>query len=373
MGTAVVTGAAGGIGRALARRLAATGLQVHLSDISDTADLAAEVGGSAHTVDVSSPQDMERLAAATGDAEVVCLNAGVVGTSMGPPWEAPPEEWQHLLGVNLLGVVNGLRAFVPGMVARERPGRILVTASLAGLVTFPGGGAYAATKHALVAVAEQAALALRDTPVSVTLLCPALVRSGMSETGEDPDVVAAQALDAAAAGRFLVVPDEWRDAVRARAEGLVAGAAPTLPAPAPAAATRATDRVRQLRVVVEAEDYDEAVRFYRDRLGLPEELQVHSSEGEKVTILDAGRATLELSNPAQVDMIDRVEVGHRVSPHVRVAFEVTDAAAATVALVDAGAHLVAAPTRTPWDSLNARLEGPAGLQLTLFEELADGD
>lgn len=131
-------------------------------------------------------------------------------------------------------------------------------------------------------------------------------------------------------------------------------------------------RVLQMRVVVEASDYDEALAFYRDALGGTTELQVHGEGGEKVTILEVGRATLELSNPAQVDMIDRVEVGHRVSPHVRVAFEVTDAAAATEALVDAGARLVAPPTRTPWDSLNARLEGPAGLQLTLFEELAEG-
>ena len=371
MGTAVVTGAAGGIGRALARRLAATGHQVHLADIFDTADLASEVGGVAHAVDVSAPEDLDRLAEAAGDAEVVCLNAGVVGASMGSPWEVPAEEWQRLLGVNLLGVVNGLRSFVPRMLAGGRPGRIVITASLAGLVTFPGGGAYAATKHALVAVAEQAALALAVTPVSVTLLCPALVRSGMSETGADPDDVAAEVLDAAAAGRFLVVPEEWRDAVTARAEALVAGAAPTVPAPAPEAAAPAADRVRQLRVVVEAEDYDEAVRFYRDRLGLLEELQIHGDGGENVTILQAGRATLELSNPAQVTMIDRVEVGHRVSPHVRVAFEVGDAAAETETLVDAGARLVAPPTRTPWDSLNARLEGPAGLQLTLFEELGD--
>ena len=366
MGTAVVTGAAGGIGQSLARRLAATGHQVHLADLADTADLATEVGGVAHVVDVSRPEDMQRLAAAAVDAEVVCLNAGIVGTSLGAPWEVPHEEWQRLLGVNLLGVVNGLRAFVPAMVARDRPSRIVVTASLAGLVTFPGGGAYAATKHALVAVAEQAALALRDTPVSVTLLCPALVRSGMSEEGEDPDLVASRALAAAEEGRFLVVPREWEPSLVARATRLVSGVAPVQPEPGWATA------VRQMRVVVEASDYDEAVRFYRDALGGTTELQVHGEGGEKVTILEVGRATLELSNPAQVDMIDRVEVGHRVSPHVRVAFEVTDAAAATDALVDAGARLVAPPTRTPWNSLNARLEGPADLQLTLFEELADG-
>ena len=363
MRTAVVTGAAGGIGAALARRLADTGHQVHLADLADTAALATMIGGVAHSVDVTRPTDMDRLAATAADAEVVCLNAGVVGASMGAPWEAPPEEWQRLLDVNLLGVVNGLRAFVPAMLAREQPGRLIITASLAGLVTFPGGGAYAATKHALVAVAEQAALALRDTRLSVTLLCPALVRSGMSPTGEQPDDVAARVLAAAEDGRFLVVPPEWEPAVVTRAKQLVAGAAPELPA-------SGTGRsVRQMRVVVEAPDYDEALAFYRDALGTRQELQVNGEAGERVTILDAGRATLELSNPAQIDMIDRVEVGQRVSPHIRMAFEVTDAAAATQALTNAGARLVAPPTLTPWNSVNARLEGPAGLQLTLFEEL----
>jgi catechol 2,3-dioxygenase-like lactoylglutathione lyase family enzyme len=128
-------------------------------------------------------------------------------------------------------------------------------------------------------------------------------------------------------------------------------------------------RVLQMRLVVEASDYDEAVRFYRDVLGAPEELRVDGEAGESVTILEVGRATLEISNPAQVDMIDRVEVGHRVSPHLRVAFEVADAEAVTERLVDAGAELVAAPTRTPWQALNARLQAPGDLQITLFQEL----
>jgi uncharacterized glyoxalase superfamily protein PhnB len=131
----------------------------------------------------------------------------------------------------------------------------------------------------------------------------------------------------------------------------------------------AAGRVLQLRLVVETEDYDTAVAFYRDVLGAVEELSVHGEQGEKVTILDVGRATLELSNPAQVTMIDKVEVGRRVSPRLRVAFEVSDAEAVTRELVEAGAELVAAPTVTPWDSLNARLEAPAGLQLTVFQEL----
>ena len=127
--------------------------------------------------------------------------------------------------------------------------------------------------------------------------------------------------------------------------------------------------VLQMRLVVEADDYDEAVRFYRDVLGGRQELQVHGDDGERVTILDVGRATLELSSPEQVDMIDRVEVGRRVSPRLRVAFEVADAQDVTDRLATAGASVVAPPTRTPWDSLNARLEAPGGLQVTVFEEL----
>jgi catechol 2,3-dioxygenase-like lactoylglutathione lyase family enzyme len=128
-----------------------------------------------------------------------------------------------------------------------------------------------------------------------------------------------------------------------------------------------------MRLVVETPDYDEALSFYRDVLGAREELTVHGDNGEKVTILDVGRATLELSNPAQVEYIDEVEVGRRrVSPRLRVAFEVADAETVTNDLVAAGAELVAPPTRTPWNSLNARLEAPASLQLTVFEELDPG-
>ena len=130
-----------------------------------------------------------------------------------------------------------------------------------------------------------------------------------------------------------------------------------------------TGRVLQLRLVVEADDYDQAVAFYRDVLGLREELVVESKGGAKVTIFEVGRATLELSNPAQVAMIDNVEVGRRVSPRLRVAFEVADAGAVTDDLVEGGAELIAAPTVTPWQSLNSRLSAPADLQITLFQEL----
>jgi catechol 2,3-dioxygenase-like lactoylglutathione lyase family enzyme len=131
--------------------------------------------------------------------------------------------------------------------------------------------------------------------------------------------------------------------------------------------------VIQLRLVVEAEDYDSAVRFYRDVLGMPEELAVAGPDGAHVTILDAGRATLELANPAQKRFIDRVEVGRQVAPKLRLALEVADGAATTDRLVEAGAILLAPPTETPWRSLNSRLETPGGIQLTLFQELPSSD
>jgi predicted enzyme related to lactoylglutathione lyase len=127
--------------------------------------------------------------------------------------------------------------------------------------------------------------------------------------------------------------------------------------------------VMQMRLVVEAEDYAEAVRFYRDVLGLREELAVAGPDGAQVTILDAGRATLELANPAQKRFIDEVEVGRQVAPKFRVAFEVADVEGATRRLVESGATVIAEPVETPWRSLNARLAAPAGMQLTLFEEL----
>ena len=126
--------------------------------------------------------------------------------------------------------------------------------------------------------------------------------------------------------------------------------------------------VSELRVVVTAADYDEALRFYRDVLGLAERA-AYSSPGGRVTILEAGRATLELADPSHAEYIDEVEVGRRVAGHIRVAFQVSDATAITGRLAAAGAEIIAAPTPTPWQSLNSRLEAPAGLQLTLFSDL----
>jgi catechol 2,3-dioxygenase-like lactoylglutathione lyase family enzyme len=126
--------------------------------------------------------------------------------------------------------------------------------------------------------------------------------------------------------------------------------------------------VLEMRLVVTAPDYEAALAFYRDVVGM-RELGAFGSPGGRVTILDAGRATLELADPGHATYIDEVEVGRRVAGHLRVAFQVRDAAAATDRLVAAGAELLARPTETPWRSLNSRLNGPAGLQLTLFQEL----
>jgi lactoylglutathione lyase len=129
--------------------------------------------------------------------------------------------------------------------------------------------------------------------------------------------------------------------------------------------------VHQLRLVVTTDEYEKALRFYRDELGL-RELGAFTSEDGRVTILEAGRATLELTDPRHAAFIDEVEVGTRVAGHIRVAFQVDDAAAAVMHLADAGATVLASPRRTPWGSLNARLDAPAGLQLTLFEEPPGG-
>jgi len=127
--------------------------------------------------------------------------------------------------------------------------------------------------------------------------------------------------------------------------------------------------VKQMRLVVEVEDYDAAVAFFRDTLGLTEEAAFSGGDGARVIILEAGRATLELANPAHHRYIDEVEVGRPVAPRFRLAFEVDDTAADTEALVEAGADAVAPPTQTPWRSLNARLDAPGDLHITLFQEL----
>ncbi|MDT0181611.1 TetR family transcriptional regulator [Microbacterium sp. ARD31] len=127
--------------------------------------------------------------------------------------------------------------------------------------------------------------------------------------------------------------------------------------------------VRQLRVVVRADRFDEALSFYRDVVGMPQAEAYEAEGGARVAILDAGRATLEIANSAQVDFIDRVETDGGASDRIRLALEVGDTEAAVRRLVAGGAAVEARPRETPWRSMNARLRGPADLQLTLFQEL----
>ena len=231
--TAVVTGAASGIGRALAEALHTQGTDLVLADV-DAAGLdalAMELGATPVTVDVADPTAMSALAAQVPQARLICLNAGVVGQSLGAPWEVPSSEWDRVFDVNLGGVVNGLRAFVPGLLASGEPAHVLITGSLAGLAVFPGGGAYGPSKHAVTAVAQHAAMALADTAVGVTVICPALVSTGMSSEGVDPSKVADMALQAVDEGVFAVVPSEWQAAVVGQCALIVNGLQPSPPIP----------------------------------------------------------------------------------------------------------------------------------------------
>jgi lactoylglutathione lyase len=128
--------------------------------------------------------------------------------------------------------------------------------------------------------------------------------------------------------------------------------------------------VHELRVALTVDDYPEALRFYRDALGLPVVEEWEQPEGSGV-VLDAGRATLELLSRGQAELVDSVEVGTRVAGTVRLALEVDDSAAASEHLIAAGGELLGGPVVTPWSHRNVRLQAPDGMQLTLFTVLDD--
>ena len=123
--------------------------------------------------------------------------------------------------------------------------------------------------------------------------------------------------------------------------------------------------VTELRIALTVENFDEALAFYRDTLGL-EQLADWSGENGRVILLGGGRATLELFDEAQASYVDGIEAGKRVSGTVRLALEVPNSVEAAQRAVDAGATRVAAPVLTPWGDRNARIEAPDGMQLTLF-------
>ena len=184
---AVVTGAGSGIGKALAERFVAEGMKVVLADL-DEARLGAveaqltEAGGEVLAVacDTALEESVLSLAQRTleryGAAHVVCNNAGVVGT--GDPWTGPMSVWEWVVGINLYGVIHGIRAFLPIMQGQGE-GHIVNTASMAGLLAMPGAAAYNVTKHGVVALSEGLFIELKSSgsPVGVSVLCPGFVRT----------------------------------------------------------------------------------------------------------------------------------------------------------------------------------------------------
>jgi NAD(P)-dependent dehydrogenase (short-subunit alcohol dehydrogenase family) len=265
---AVVTGAASGIGRALAERFAADGMRVALADVEQEAlaRVARELAGSGAEVlavatDVSRAADVEelrdRVLARFGAVHVVCNNAGV--SLGGPIWELDADDWRWVLGVNLWGVIHGVRTFVPVLLAQGDEGHVVNTASLAGLTSPAGGGAYNVAKHAVVALSETLHRDLRaiGARVRVSVLCPSYVATAILDSGRNrphgaaprrepspearakiaagmpPADVAARVADAIRAERFYVLthPAE-KDRVRRRLEDLLAERDPSDAEPA---------------------------------------------------------------------------------------------------------------------------------------------
>ncbi len=185
--TAVITGAGSGIGAALAEIAAAEGMNLVLADINltDLEAVAARLAAPATLLlrtDVADPAAVQALADAAwgrfGGVDLLCNNAGVVpGGRHRPVWDYAPEDWRWAFGVNVDGVVNGIRSFVPRMLAEGRSGHILNTASVAGFVSGSGSAVYGASKHAVVRITEALYAGLKDegAPIGVTMLCPGLV------------------------------------------------------------------------------------------------------------------------------------------------------------------------------------------------------
>jgi NAD(P)-dependent dehydrogenase (short-subunit alcohol dehydrogenase family) len=266
---AVVTGAASGIGRATATAFAAEGMKVVLADIEEKSleATAKELSDAGRTVlpvvvDVSDGESVEALAQRTidefGGVHVVHLNAGVAAG--GPIWTLSEKDWAWVLGVNLWGVIHGVRSFVPRMIAAGEPGHVVNTASMAGLTSSAMMGAYNVSKHGVVTMSEtlQRDLSLMGSSIGVSVLCPGWVNTGIGDSGRNrpdelrnadgpnmleggpnmlkgmlenglqPAEVAAMVLDAVKTDRFYILthPD-WSSMIEQRMTDILEGHAPT--------------------------------------------------------------------------------------------------------------------------------------------------
>ena len=192
---AVVTGAASGFGREFALALASEGARLVLADVdekgmAETAAMLPEGTESlAARCDVRTPQSLDELAAKTyerfGAAHLVFNNAGVA--VCGPAWTATLEDWKWVLDINQMGVVHGIRSFVPRMIAAGEPGHVVNTASVAGLLSIPGSAVYCVSKHAVVTLSEclRHDLRVAKAPVGVSVLCPAFVPTGIADSARN--------------------------------------------------------------------------------------------------------------------------------------------------------------------------------------------
>ena len=213
--TAFVTGGAGGIGLALGRAFAQAGMKVMLADIETDALAAAarslkNSGPEIRSVvcDVADPASLERAATATfaafGNVHVVCNNAGVAAA--GGIDNISLDNWRWVLDVNLMGVLHGIRSFLPHLRSHGEGGHIVNTASMAGMVNGLGFSPYAASKFAVVGISEGLAAQTRPLGIGVSVLCPSFVRTGIGESGRNrPQRYGpTQALDPAAPAAAMV-------------------------------------------------------------------------------------------------------------------------------------------------------------------------
>lgn len=222
--TAVVTGGASGIGRGIALALASRGANVAVADLhekrlAETVQTLEGLGVKALGVrcDVTSDADVERLRdesiARFGRVDVLCNNAGV--SVLGPPERAEMADWQWILDVNVLGIVRGVRAFVPAMVERGE-GHVVNTASVAGTWAYSwDAGPYITSKFAAYGYSEVMARSLRPHRVGVTVLCPGLVSTNLGETARFSGVPAERRAE------WLYFPEEMRTAVEPEAVGVL--------------------------------------------------------------------------------------------------------------------------------------------------------